>query len=61
LYVSEARMDNVKRAKHAVITSDFSTASSNTLCNGQHLKIYSDYNLQITFTARFNYKVNAKF
>jgi hypothetical protein len=61
LYVSETRMDNVKRAKHAVITSDFSTASSNTLCNGQHLKIYSDYNLQITFTARFNYKVNAKF
>lgn len=59
LYVTEARMTNIKRAKHAVITADFSTASSNATCNGQHLKIYSDYNLDITFTARFNYK--AKF
>ena len=61
LYVTEARMTNVKRAKHAVITADFSTASSNATCNGQHLKIYSDYNLDITFTAHFNYKVQTHF
>ena len=61
LYVSEARMTNIKRAKHAVISADFSTASNTATCNGQHLKIYSDYNLDITFTARFNYKLNAKF
>ncbi len=61
MYVNEERMENVKRAKHAVVTADFSTVSSNTICNGRHLKIYSDYKLEITFTARFNYKVNAKF
>jgi hypothetical protein len=61
LYINEARMTNVKRAKHAVITADFSTASNNALCNGHHLKIYSDYNLDITFTARFNYKVQTHF
>ncbi len=61
LYVTEDRMTNIKRAKHAVITADFSTASNTVTCNGQHLKIYSDYNLDITFTARFNYKLNAKF
>ena len=61
LYVSEERMANVKRAKHAVITADFSTHSNTTTCNGQYLKIYSDYTLGVTFTARFNYQVNAKF
>ncbi len=61
LYISEDRMTNVKRAKHAVITADFSTVSNNTTCNGQYLKIYSDYNLDITFTARFNYKVQTHF
>ena len=61
LYVSEARMTNIKRAKHAVITADFNTPSSNVTCNDQHLKIYSDYNLDITFTARFNYNVKTHF
>lgn len=61
LYISEDRMTNVKRAKHAVVTADFSTVSNNTTCNGQYLKIYSDYNLDITFTARFNYKVQTHF
>ncbi|HLP49297.1 MAG TPA: hypothetical protein VK154_00280, partial [Chitinophagales bacterium] len=61
LYVTEERMDNIKRAKNAVVTADFSTSSNNTLCNGQHLKIYSDYNLDLTFTARFNYKVQVGF
>ncbi len=61
LYITEDRMTNIKRAKHAIITADFSTASNAAICNQAHLKIYSDYNLDITFTARFNYKVNAKF
>ncbi len=61
LYVTEERMTNLKRAKRAVIIADFSTASNSTTCNGQHLKIYSDYNLDITFTAQFNYKVQTHF
>jgi len=61
LYVTEDRMTNIKRAKSAIITANFSTASSNPTCSGQHLKIYSDYNLDITFTARFNYKVQTHF
>jgi hypothetical protein len=60
VYINENRMTNIKRAKHAVITADFSTVSNNATCNGQHLKIYSDYKLDVTFTARFNYKVNLK-
>lgn len=61
LYITQERMDNIKRARHAVITADFNSASNNVTCNGQHLKIYSDYNLDITFTARFNYKINTRF
>lgn len=61
LYIDEDRMENVKRARRAVITADFSTSSNNTLCNGQHLKVYSDYALDLTFTARFNYKINTRF
>ncbi|MBP6731598.1 MAG: hypothetical protein KA149_06035 [Chitinophagales bacterium] len=61
LYINEDRMTNVKRAKHAVITADFSTVANNSICNGKHLKIYSDYNLDITFTARFNYNVKTHF
>lgn len=61
LYVDEARMEKVKTGRHAIIRADFSTKSNNATCNGQYLKIYSDYNLDITFTARFNYEVNADF
>ena len=61
LYVDEARMENVKRARHAVIRAEFSTVSNTTSCNGQHLKIYSDYTMGVTLTARFNYKVQTKF
>jgi hypothetical protein len=61
LYVNEDRMAKIKTGRQAVIRADFSTKSSNTICNGQYLKIYSDYNLDITFTARFNYTVNADF
>ncbi len=60
LYVSEERMTKVKLARHAVATADFNSTSSQ-LCNGLPTKIYSTYTLGITFTARFNYKVNAKF
>lgn len=60
LYVSEERMTKVKLARHAVATADFNSTSSQS-CNGLPTKIYSDYTLGITFTARFNYKVNAKF
>lgn len=58
LYVDEARMEKLKTGRHAIIIADFSTASNNATCNGQYLKIYSDYNLDITFTARFNYGVS---
>ncbi len=61
LYVTEERMNKLKQGKHAIVTSDFSTASNNATCNGQHLKIYSDYSLGITLTARFNYKVITHF
>jgi hypothetical protein len=56
-YVTEDRMNKLKLGKHAIITADFSTVSSNATCNGQHLKIYSDYTLGITLSAKFNYKV----
>lgn len=60
LYVDEARMENIKRGKRAVIQADFSTTSAPS-CNGGYVKIYSDYKLDITFTAQFNYKVGFKF
>jgi hypothetical protein len=58
--VSEARMENIKRGRRAIITANFNTANSPT-CNGQYLKIYSDYKLGITFTAKFNYKLETNF
>ncbi len=61
LYVDEQRMEKIKTGRRAVIRADFSTKSNNATCNGQYLKIYSDYNLDITFTARFNYEINADF
>lgn len=61
LYVDEARMDNLKLGKHAVITAAFSTAANNQLCNGQHIKIYSDYKLDVTLSARFNYAIKTGF
>ena len=57
LYVDEDRMEKLKTGRYAIIIADFSTTKNNTTCNGQYLKIYSDYNLDITFTARFNYDV----
>lgn len=60
-YVDQGRMDRLKLGKHAVVIADFSTASNNALCNGQHLKIYSDYTLGITLTAHFNYRIKTHF
>lgn len=60
-YVDEARMNKLKQGQYAVVTTDFSTVSGNASCNGQHLKIYSNYTIGITLSAKFNYKVNTKF
>ena len=61
VYVDDARMTKLKQGQYAVVTTDFSTVGSNPSCNGQHLKIYSDYNIGITLSAKFNYKVTTKF
>lgn len=61
VYVDEDRMNNVKLGRHAIITATFNSAMNNATCNGQYLKIYSDYNLDVTFTARFNYKLGVTF
>jgi hypothetical protein len=59
-YVDEARMNKLKQGQHAVVTANFSTVGGNPACNGQHLKIYSNYTIGITLSAKFNYKVNTK-
>ncbi|HWB64875.1 MAG TPA: hypothetical protein VG603_15265 [Chitinophagales bacterium] len=61
VYVNQDRMTRIKTGRYAVITADFSTASNNANCNGQHLTIYSSYNLGITLSAKFNYKISAQF
>lgn len=58
--VSTARMEELKKAKRAIIVADFNTPASAN-CNGQPLQIYSTYKLDLTFSARFNYKLDAKF
>lgn len=50
-------IDKLRFAKHAIMTVVFNTRSSNATCNGQYLKIYSDYNINATITGDFNYKV----
>ncbi len=60
-FVDQNVVNKLKQGQYAIITADFSTPSSNTLCNGQHLKIYSDYTLGITLSAKFNYQVGTKF
>jgi hypothetical protein len=54
--LSGARLEKVKSSKHAVVTAIFNTKATGT-CNGQYLKIYSDYKLDAKITADFNYKV----
>jgi hypothetical protein len=60
LFVDQDRMDNVKLGKKAIIKAVFNSPST-PICAGQYLRIYSDYFLDITFTAKFNYEVNADF
>ena len=50
-------INQLRFAKHAIMTVVFNTKSSNVTCNGQYLKIYSDYNIAATITGDFNYKV----
>jgi hypothetical protein len=59
-YVDNNRINKLKQGAYAVITSDFSTVSNTPACNGQHLKIYSNYTIGITLSAKFNYKVTTK-
>ncbi|MCS6934651.1 MAG: hypothetical protein NZM35_05835 [Chitinophagales bacterium] len=61
LYIDTERMEKIKKARHAVIWADFHSNPNNTLCQGQYLRIYSDYKLDLTLSARFNYKVSADF
>ena len=58
--VSTARMERLKTAKKAILIVDFNTPAS-AYCNGQPLQIYSTYKIDLTFSARFNYKLDAKF
>lgn len=50
-------IDKLRFSQHAILTVVFNTKSSNATCNGQYLKIYSDYNINATITGDFNYKV----
>lgn len=59
--VTQAYINQLKLGRNAVIYASFSTQSSNSTCNGQHLKIYSDYSIGVTLSAKFNYSVNTKF
>ncbi|MCW3127190.1 MAG: hypothetical protein JWO03_2848 [Bacteroidetes bacterium] len=50
-------IDKLRFSQHAILTVVFNTKSSNATCNGQYLKIYSDYNINATITGDFNYKI----
>lgn len=50
-------IDRLRFSRHAIMTVVFNTRSSNATCNGQYLKIYSDYNINATITGDFNYKI----
>jgi hypothetical protein len=58
VYVNQTIMNKIKQGQHAIITANFNTASNKPTCNGQYLKIYSDYSVGITLSAKFNYKVS---
>ncbi len=58
--VDEARMTNIKLGRKALIYANFNTPQNNASCNGQLLQIFSDYKLDVTFTARFNYSAEVK-
>jgi hypothetical protein len=50
-------IDKLRSSAHAIMTVVFNTRSSNATCQGQYLKIYSDYNIDTKITGDFNYKV----
>ena len=54
---SAAVIDKLRSSAHAIMTVVFNTRSSNATCQGQYLKIYSDYNIDTKITGDFNYKV----
>jgi hypothetical protein len=54
---SNAIINKLSTAKHAIMVVVFNTKGGNATCNGQYLNIYSDYNIDATITADFNYKV----
>ena len=58
--VSEERMERLKSGRYAVVSALFSNVSEDGVCNGEHLKIYGDYKLGLTLSARFNYKLGVK-
>ena len=49
------RVDKIRNAKRAILKVDFSTYSSNATCNGQYLKLYKDYQIELKLTGKFNY------
>ncbi|HRP38196.1 MAG: hypothetical protein KF706_06725 [Chitinophagales bacterium] len=58
--VNQARIENIKRGRKAILFAEFNTPQNNAACNGKPMQIYSDYKLDVTFTARFNYTVSTK-
>ncbi len=58
--VNQDVINRLKLGRRAIIIANFSTYSNNPTCNGQHLKIYSDYSIGVTLSAKFNYNVNTK-
>lgn len=58
--VDQSRIDNIKRGRKALVYAAFNTPQNNAVCNGKPLKIYSDYKLDVTFSARFNYTISTK-
>ena len=57
VHADAALIDKIRNVAHAVLRVTFNTKSSNAICNGQYLNIYSDYNIDAKITADFNYKV----
>ena len=56
--MTQERMNNLKNGAKAIIKAAFST-SSQSICNGQYLKIYDNYQLQTKLTGKFTYHLSA--
>ncbi|MFK5047667.1 hypothetical protein ACI4CD_28580, partial [Klebsiella pneumoniae] len=57
IHADASLIDRIRNVAHAVMRVKFNTRSSNAMCNGQYLNIYSDYNIDAKITADFNYKI----